>query len=110
MFKNVWFFSLPMVGSFFLDGTRMKRVCFRKALMVTDFFKTHRHIDFLVRVYFELDCVERVAQRRCTWMGTRMKRVCLRKTLMGDGFCLNAKCAKFFRKVRKGVVLGWGWG
>ena len=39
--------------------------------------------------------------------GTRMKRVCLRKTLMGDGFCLNAKCAKFFRKVRKGVSLGW---
>ena len=58
VFKNVWFFSLPMVGSFFFAGTRMKQVCLRKALV-------------------------------------------------GDGFCLNAKCAKFFRKVRKGVALGW---
>lgn len=42
--------------------------------------------------------------------GTRMKRVRLGGALIVADFCLNAKCAKFFRKVRKGVVLGWGRG
>ena len=40
-----------------------------------------------------------------------MKRVCLFKTLVVAVLCLNAKCAKFFRKVCKVVTLycerGW---
>ena len=53
-----------------------------------DYFKTHRHIDFLDRVYFELDCVGRVAQRRCTLFGTRMKRVRLGGALVVADFLL----------------------